>query len=189
MAKIILFGDSILGGFTDGQMTNKVTNQLRRAFPADKIINNSMAGATTEQALANVNKRVIREHPTVVVVNFGVNDAGLALAMSAGRYNNNLNMLVEKIGAKKVILISPSFTNWRVDRDQSWTRILQFELVTEHVAKHYQLPFLDLAALMQQQQNPLTLLQSDGVHLNNQGIKLLVDHLIPLIRTKLTTKE
>ncbi|WP_054745603.1 hypothetical protein [Amylolactobacillus amylophilus] len=50
MAKIILFGDSILGGFTDGQMTNKVTNQLRQAFPTDKIINNSMAGATTEQA-------------------------------------------------------------------------------------------------------------------------------------------
>lgn len=190
MAKIILFGDSILGGYTNGQMTSKITNLIKQAFPTDKIVNASMAGATTDRALGNVNRRVMREHPDVVVLNFGVNDAGLKLAMSAGRYNNNLNILVEKIGAKRVIIVSPSLTNWRVASDQSWPRILQFELVTEHVAKHYQTPYLNLAELMQQQENVLELLQPDGIHLTDKGINLFIKNLVPLIKQKLeTTKE
>lgn len=182
MAKIVLFGDSILGGFSSGRLTPVITNQLQAAFPNDQIANLSIAGATTFDALEFLDVNVNSKHPDLVILNFGINDASNSLGLSAGRYNSNLNNLVEKIGPQKVILISPSYTNWRVASDQSWTRILQFSLVTEHVAKSYQTKFLNLSQLMYREPHPEQLLQKDGIHLNARGNELLLKHLIPLIK-------
>lgn len=182
MKKLVLFGDSILGGYEDGRVTNSIAQKIQAAFPTYNVQTQIIPGGTTDDALNAVYPKVTSTHPDLVIMNFGVNDAQVRFGMSAGKYNNNLNNLVENIGPKKVILVSPSYTNWRVADNQSWPRILQFELVTEHVAAKYELPFFDLAKKMQTFDHPNDLLQEDGIHFLPEANELLTDTLIELIK-------
>ncbi len=51
MKKIILFGDSLLAGYINGHATNIVTQGLQEKLPKFTIINNSVPGSTTEEAI------------------------------------------------------------------------------------------------------------------------------------------
>ena len=51
MKKLILFGDSLLAGYIDGHATNIVTQGLQEKLPNFTIINNSVPGSTTEEAI------------------------------------------------------------------------------------------------------------------------------------------
>lgn len=188
MAKILLFGDSIMGGFKNGRHTSAITKPIQQAFPKDTVINVSISGATTDDALDYLSLNVLNAKPHVVVLAFGANDAAVKLGMTPGRFNTNLNRIIEKIGPKKVILVSPPYTNWRVASNQSWPRILQFELVAEHVAHTYHLPYLDLAEEMQKSTHVNRYLQKDGIHFSDSGNRLLVKKLIPLIASKVKRK-
>lgn len=184
MKKIILFGDSILAGFKDGMPTDIITNGLQEKVPNAKILNHSVPGATSEEGLDFLDLRVKKPYD-LVVLGLGTNDASIKLGLTAGRYAKNLQDLVDRIGKDKVILMGPSYTNWKVDLDQAWPRTLQFELVAKECARRSKLPFLDLAAVLQKQTFPNELLQDDGVHLNDDGNKILIDHLTDLIKQKL----
>lgn len=182
MQKIILYGDSILAGLRNGQTTTLVTNALQVNFPDDKIINQSMPGATTEEGLDFLSLKVINTNYDAVVLGLGTNDCSVQLGLSPGHYATNLDKLVAEIGADKTILVGPSYTNWEISEDHSWPRTLQFQLVAEECAKHNQLPFLDLAKTMEATGHPNELLDDDGIHLNDNGIALLTKKLIPLIK-------
>lgn len=182
MQKIILYGDSILAGYRNGQATNLVTDALQTKFPNDEVINHSIPGATTEEGLDFLSLRVTDIDYDAVVLGLGTNDCSVQLGLSPGHYAANLDELVDEIGANKVVLMGPSYTNWEITEDHSWPRTLQFQLVAEECAKHNQLPFLNLAKVMEATDHPNELLEEDGVHLNDEGIDFLTEKLAPLIQ-------
>ncbi|CCI81452.1 SGNH/GDSL hydrolase family protein [Lactobacillus hominis] len=184
MKKIILFGDSILAGFKDGMPTDIITDSLAQRFPNIEILNHSVPGATTQEGLDFLDLRVTPPYD-LVVLGLGTNDASVNLGISAGRYAKNLEELVELIGKQKVILMGPSYTNWKVATDQAWPRTLQFELVAKECSRKNELPFLDLAYVLNKHPYPNELLQKDGIHLNEAGNKILIDKLAELIKLKL----
>lgn len=184
MKKLILFGDSLLAGYIDGHATNIVTQGLQEKLPKFTIINNSVPGATTEEALDFYELRIKPFKYDLVILGLGTNDASMHFGLSAGRYAHNLQVLVDLIGADKTILMGPSYTNWKIAKDQAWPKTLQFELVAEecHVANN--IPFFNLARIMRETGHPNQLLQKDGIHLNEEGNKLLIESLVKLVKEK-----
>ena len=183
--KIILFGDSLLAGYTDGHATDRVTNALKNKLTNFEIINESIPGLTTEEAEDFLAKRVLNQDYNLVTLGLGTNDDSVYNGLNAGRYAYNLDKLVKKLDPHKVILMGPSYTNWKVDQNQSWPRALQFSLIAEHCSIIHHLPFLNLSKEMMQTGRPNGLLQKDGVHLNHSGIELLTTKLSYLIKQKI----
>lgn len=185
MKNIILFGDSIMAGFQDGMPTDIITNSLQKNFPNYKIKNHSVPGCTTEEALDFLSIRCPKDSYDLVVLAMGTNDACVNIGLNAGRYARNLQQLVDQIGKDQLILVGPSYTNWKIALDHSWPKTLQFELVAKEAARRNQLPFLDLAKAMRSTHYPNELLQEDGIHLNQEGNQLLIDNLTTLIKQKI----
>ena len=108
----------------------------------------------------------------------------MQFGLSAGRYAHNLQVLVDLIGADKTLLMGPSYTNWKVATNQAWPKTLQFELVAEECHLENKIPFLNFAKVMRQTGHPNKLLQKDGIHLNNEGNRLLIKNLAELVKNK-----
>jgi acyl-CoA thioesterase-1 len=122
----------------------------------------------------------------LVILALGTNDANMQFGLSAGRYAHNLQVLVDLIGVDKTILMGPSYTNWKIAKDQAWPKTLQFELVAEQCHIENNIPFLNFAKVMRETGHPNDLLQKDGIHLNQEGNKLLIEKLAELVKEKET---
>lgn len=184
MKKLILFGDSLLAGYINGHATNIVTQGLQEKLPNFTIINNSVPGSTTEEAIDFYELRVKPFDYDLVILSLGTNDANIHFGLSAGRYAHNLQVLVDLIGADKTLLMGPSYTNWKIVPDQAWPKTLQFELVVEECHIENNIPFLNFAKVMRKTGHPNNLLQKDGIHLNQEGNKLLIEKLAELVQEK-----
>lgn len=108
----------------------------------------------------------------------------MQFGLSAGRYAHNLQVLVDLIGADKTILMGPSYTNWKIAKDQGWPKTLQFELVAKQCHIDNDILFLNFAKVMRETGHPNKLLQEDGIHLNQEGNKLLIEELAELVKEK-----
>ncbi|MCH4009636.1 SGNH/GDSL hydrolase family protein [Companilactobacillus sp.] len=188
MKRIVLFGDSIMAGFHDGMVSSELTNRIRHAFPADKIINVSVAGYKTSNGVAVI-KKVTKLKPDICVVGLGANDISTTDEVKPGKFAANLTYILEEIGCKKSILISPPYTDWHRNPTRPWTRQLQFELVTEHLGKELNVPYIDLLHKMAAQANVNDLLQHDGLHFSSQGYDLLEEALVPMIQDAVTKQN
>ena len=120
-----VFGDSLLAGYIDGHATNIVTQGLQEKLPNFTIINNSVPGSTTEEAIDFYDLRIKPFNYDLVILALGTNDANMQFGLSAGRYAHNLQVLVDLIGVDKTILMGPSYTNWKIAKDQAWPKTLQ----------------------------------------------------------------
>lgn len=177
MKKIILYGDSILAAYQHNHPTPLLLARLNKMLPNANIINHSIPGATSEEALDFLPLKVTNEDYDLVVLGMGTNDCTIKLGLSPGKYSWNLDELITKIGYHKILLMGPAYTNWRIAQDHSWPRTLQFRLVAAQAAYKNKVPFLDLANDMLLTGHPNQLLQSDGIHLNDEGLDLLASAL------------
>lgn len=178
MKKIILYGDSILAAYHHNHPTPLLLARLNKMLPNANIINHSIPGATSEEALDFLPLKVTNEDYDLVVLGMGTNDCTIKLGLSPGKYSWNLDELIEKIGYRKILLMGPAYTNWKIAQDHSWPRTLQFRLVAAQAAYKNKVPFLDLANDMILTGHPNQLLQADGIHLNNEGLDLLASDLV-----------
>ena len=183
--EIILFGDSILAGYVNGHPTDHITKSLQDNFPNYNLINASIPGLTTEEAEDFLPKKIYIHNYALIILGLGTNDDSVYDGLNAGRYAYNLDHLVAKLDPNKVILMGPSYTNWKVNQNQSWPRTIQFSLIAEHCSVIHHLPFLNLNKEMVKTGHPSDLLQADGIHLNKAGNKLLVNQLTNLINKKI----
>lgn len=185
MKRIVLFGDSIMAGFHDGMLSNVFTDRIKQAFPADEVINISFPGYKTSDAIPAV-KQVTKLKPDVCVLEFGVNDISTFYEVKPGKFSANLNQIISEIGYDKTILLSPPYTDWKVNLRRPWTRQLQFELVTEHLSKQYDIAYVDLLHKMAAQDHVEDLLQNDGLHFTTKGYDLMEKLLVPQIKKSLS---
>lgn len=184
MKRIVLFGDSIMAGYHDGMISSVLTNRIKNAFPADKVINLSVPGYKTSNAVT-VTKKVVKLKPDICIVGLGANDISIMDEIKPGKFSANLTYILEEIGHQRTILLSPPYTNWQKNPDRPWTRQLQFELVTEHLSKEFNVSYVDLLHKMAAQPHVDQLLQADGLHFTGKGYDLLEEMLVPKIKESL----
>lgn len=182
MQKIILYGDDILAGFEHGKVTAQMTQRLQKAFPQTTVINRALPGHRTTDALTHVQRDVSALDPAVVVLFFGANDILPVNEIKPGIFTNNLAHLFAALSPAQIILVSPPYIDYHKQPARSWPRQLQFELASEHMARKYQLPYINLLKAMQAQQHPQQYLQEDGLTFNARGYDFLTHLLVPLIK-------
>lgn len=123
--KIVYFGDSITKGANSSGFigispympiwTDLVTYNLQKNYNTTvEGVNHALGGAMSQWGADNINQFVVREHPDLVILGFGMNDGGTALVSSL-IFKRNMNAMITAIKNANpktdIILISTMLAN------------------------------------------------------------------------------
>lgn len=165
-----------------GSSTIRLWNDLQKDFPHTNTLNLGFGGAFISSLSHHFDRLFTFDAPKTIVLYLGGND--LSLGWTAGKIVEKIKMLIEKIHRKFPssnilnLSIKPS-----LERAEQLEKIIEINRAMEASAKKS--PFLEQVdffdALMRDDNvNPQYLLQ-DGLHLNEQGYKVLKNHLLPYL--------
>ena len=176
-----------------------------------KLIGKGISGDKVSDLLTRYKKDVIDLNPDIVFIYIGINDVWHKYDFGTGSdidlYENGLRQIIseiQKIGSK-VVLCTPTvigenygdFTlaNQYVEqyRDAKTMESMNNDLdafsdVVRNLSSEYNTGLIDLRKIFMSyisennpSNNPSGILTYDGVHLNDQGNKLIADQMVPFI--------
>ncbi|MDH6363881.1 lysophospholipase L1-like esterase [Enterococcus sp. PF1-24] len=170
MRKIVLFGDSITGGYLNYQNSDILTEMTAKhlsnmGFPDNQWVNHGVNGETSRDALRRL-ATIAAENADLVVVFFGDNDI-IDEKVAVAEYQANLQKIVEQLGADKVLLVGPTYI-----RSVDQSLLQQYVAAAEAVGKET-VSFLNMYQHMTVYPGVNEFLQTDGLHLSEAGYDLL----------------
>ncbi len=170
--KIIAFGDSLVAGVgaTSG---NDFVSVLSRRIGAP-IINSGISGDTTADALARVDRDVVNQNPSIVIVFLGGNDIIQRLPMD--QQFSNLRTIIQRIqnGGAKVIVVGIHNDIFGVDYEAGYRNVAS-ETGAAYVPNA-------LPGILGNSQ-----LSSDAVHPNDQGYQIVSDRVFPVLQNTINS--
>lgn len=174
--EILVLGDSLTAGF--GLPENEafpamLEARLRGEGIEVRVVNAGVSGDTTAGGLARLDW-ALADKPDFVILALGANDALRGIDPAIVR--TNLDEMITKIqasGAKLLLLGMLAPPNWGEAYQRDFDRIYP-DLAKAHGVPLYPF-FLDGVAM-----DP-KLNQPDGLHPNQKGVAVLVDHIAPLV--------
>ena len=179
--KIVCFGDSLTAGFglDPGQSyPDLLQRELDRRCYHYRVVNLGVSGDTTQDGLERL-PLALAEKPRIVVLEFGANDGLRGQPVSNSQ--NNLARVIEALqqnGAQVVLAGITLPPNYGPDY------IRKFDAVFTALAAHYKAPLIPF--LLAGVAGHSDLMQSDGLHPNAQGTRLVVGNVLqrlePLLR-------
>ncbi len=173
---IVVFGDSFTAGLGiphEAAFPAQLDNWLRSHGKAARVVNAGKSGDTTENAMPRLDK-ALAEHPDLVILELGANDALRGIDPSITR--SNLAIMITKIrstGAKVLLTGILAPTNWGPEYEQAFDRIYP-ELARRDNVPLY--PFFLQGVAQDSQLN-----QADTLHPNERGVTTIVDHIAPIV--------
>ena len=189
--KIIFLGDSITeqGGGPRGYVTI-VTDSLRAKYGehAPAVINAGISGNKVTDLQARLDRDVLSKKPTVVVVYIGINDVWHFASPGLGGtpkdvYEAGLRDVVSRVRATgaAVILCTPSVIGEKHNGGNPQDTMLdEYSGISREIAKEAGVSLCDLRKIFTaylRLNNPdnvsENILTIDGVHLNDEGNKLV----------------
>ena len=182
VAKIIAFGDSITAGFglpPEQALPVRLEAKLHDEGIAAKVVNEGVSGDTTAGGVARLDW-MLADKPDVVIVELGANDALRGIDPKVVRAN--LEKIIERIqasGAKVLLLGMKAPPNWGEDYQRAFDRIYP-ELARAHDVPL--VPFFLEGVAMDPNMN-----QADGLHPNERGVVVIVDHIAPMVAKLLSS--
>jgi acyl-CoA thioesterase I len=182
--RILAFGDSLTAGFglpPEQAFPVQLQSRLKARGIDAAIANGGVSGDTTAGGLARLDWS-LAEHPDIVLVELGANDAlrGIDPAVTRANLDRILTRL-EASGAKVLLLGMQAPPNWGHDYQRDFDAIYP-ALAERHKLALYPF-FLDGVAM-----DP-ALNQPDGLHPNAQGVGIIVDRLAPWIERLIAGKS
>ncbi len=139
---IVYYGDSITTGANSSNTqapfapiwTQLVTQTLAAEFSNPNIteINTAVGGTNAEWGVDNLKERVIAYNPDLVVIAFGMNNAGTAPVVYACQINKMINEVRKTNKAAEFILVSPMQPN--KEAKGFYGNQKKFECVLENIA-------------------------------------------------------
>jgi acyl-CoA thioesterase-1 len=172
---IVCFGDS----YTEGLgVTSKEAYPalLQKALPETKVINAGVSGETAGEALERIFGDVLSKNPSLVIVEFGTNEAFRSLPMEESL--KNIEKIVERTQAlgANVILVGTRFGDYQENFDQSLRGIAQRNEAG-----------LVLNVLEGVLDNPA--LKSDAYHPNAEGYRIMAERILPEVQKFVKSKK
>lgn len=174
---IVAFGDSLTAGY-GVEPGNSYPDFLQKQLDAKKmpyrVVNAGVSGETTSDGLARVDS-VLAEKPYLVIVEFGGNDGlrGLPVKQS----EENLDQIVGRIKQSGIKVLVAGITlppNYGPDY------IPQFNQMFGAVAAKHNAPLIPFL-LKGVGGNP-DLMQSDGIHPNIEGNRIVADLVFQMLQ-------
>jgi acyl-CoA thioesterase I len=174
--EVLAFGDSLTAGLglpAPQAFPAQLEARLRTEGVEVHIVNAGVSGDTTTDGLARLDWALAAK-PDYVILALGANDALRGIDPQIVR--ENLDKMITKIqasGAKVLLLGMVAPANWGAEYQHAFDSIYP-DLATAHGVPLY--PFFLEGVAMN-----ATLNQPDGIHPNEHGVAVLVDHIAPLV--------
>jgi acyl-CoA thioesterase-1 len=176
--KILMLGTSLTQGYglpPGTEIPAVLQTRLKSAGIDAQVINAGVSGDTSAGGLSRIDWS-LADHPDAAVVELGSNDA--LRGIPPGQTEKNLSAILAKLKAQHVATL---LLGMKAPRNLGPEYARDFDAIYPQLAKQYGAmlyPFvLDGVAL-----NP-KLNQADGLHPNPAGVKVIVDRLLPDVKT------
>lgn len=182
MTNLVLFGDSITAGMTDGYPSPIFSNEIRKYFPNIAILNRGVPGDRTDLALSRIQADVIQSSPDIVTIFFGTNDV-TAEGPDYQTFITNIKEMVTLIGTQKCILITPGITGTSLQTLYPNQKLSQYAQGIVALAEELNITYYDWHSVATKYETS-TLLQTDDIHYSKKAYEFLVQGLVPLIEAK-----
>ena len=209
--KVIFLGDSITqqGENFEGEGTYKgfITSLRENVSQEVELINKGIGGNKVPDLLLRYNDDVLKLKPNIVFIYIGINDVWHKYDWGTGSdidiYEKGLRKIITDIKAvgAKIILCTPTVigenngefklnNNFKdIDTMEIMNKDLDaFSDVVRNLSSEFNTDLLDLRKKFKEyisenndQNMPKGVLTSDGVHLNNEGNKLIADAMIKFL--------
>lgn len=178
--RLLVLGDSLSAGYglePEDSFPSRLEEALEAAGQDVQVINAGVSGDTTAGGLSRL-EWALADQPHIVLVELGGNDALRGLP-PAETYANLESIIVRlKKNSVRVIL-----AGMQAPRNLGQDYTAEFDAIYPRLAVKYDVPlypfFLDGVAL-----DP-DLNQSDGIHPNSEGVKVIVRKILPLLESEL----
>jgi len=201
---VVLFGDSTTAPRGKvkiyGELLEETFREKNLAVP---IINAGVGGNTTRMARRRLERDVLAHHPSVVVIQFGINDSAVDVwkeppvtepRVPREEYRENLEFFIDEIRAHggTVILMTPNRLRWKKTTRELYAKppyhpeeedgfnifLDTYAQAVREIAQTKKTLLVDIhAAYAEKSGDEVDALLSDGMHPNNQG-HALVHHLL-----------
>ena len=171
LEKIVLFGDSLMAGYglpSEQHLSVVLQNQLQAKGYKIQVINGSVSGSTSAGGLNRMEWTLQEPGIDLVILGLGAND--MLRGISPDVTKANLEQMIQMILSKKIPII---LAGMLAPSSHGLAYKKKFDAIYPSLAKQYNLqliPFLLEGVAMQPQYN-----QSDGIHPNAEGTKLVSD--------------
>jgi len=210
-SKVIFLGDSITQAAEseEGEGTYKgfITSLRENVSQEVELINKGIGGNKVSDLLLRYNDDVLKLKPNIVFIYIGINDVWHKYDWGTGSdidiYEKGLRKIITDIKAvgAKIILCTPTvigenngefklINNFKdIDTMEIMNKDLDaFSDVVRNLSSEFNTDLLDLRKKFKEyisenndQNMPKGILTSDGVHLNNEGNKLIADEMIKFL--------
>ena len=174
---LVCYGDSITAGYglADGQAYPDFLQKLLDAHGYRyKVVNQGTSGATTKDALAGL-PFLLREHPAIVIVEFGGNDGLRGLPVAQTR--SNLDQVLTGLERAHVQILLAGITlppEYGEDYIRSFDAIFR-DLAAQHHDAVVPMIYKNLV-------NVPGTIQADGIHPTAKGSAIIADTIFPALK-------
>ncbi len=174
---LVCFGDSITAGYglpSGDSYADFLQRKLDSAGYRYKVINRGTSGATTKDAVTDL-QSIVLLHPAIVVVEFGGNDGLRGLPLSETRHNLDQVLTMLEAAHIKVLLAGITLPpNYGPDYIREFEEVFHELAVQHHVAF---VPMIYIGLVHQQ-----GVIQGDGIHPTAKGSNIIADTLMAALK-------
>lgn len=171
---IVFLGDSLTAGFglaAEDALPEQVANVFKDDGIQARVINAGVSGDTTANGLARFDWSVVAADADLVVVALGAND--YLMGIDAGIAKQNLSAIIQKAKDNQIdcilVDLQPRSALDAGSRDAAFAAIYP-DLAAQFDLKSY-------PSLMAGVENQPELLQSDGLHPTEKGVRVMAKNL------------
>ena len=181
---ILAFGDSLVQGYglSEGKPFPAQLEAALRAAGHDVRVTNAGSSGDTSEAGLNRLDWVIRERTDAVIVVLGANDALRGIDPDVTRHNLN-----DVLAALKDRNLPTLLAGMKAPRNMGRDYVNRFDAIYPDLANRHGVVFYPFF-LKGVAQTP-KLNQSDGIHPNAKGVRVIVDNMLPKVEDLLARVE
>jgi len=212
--KIIAFGDSTTAPRdTIDVYASRLARALAGCGVGATVVNAGVPGNSTEDGRARFQMDVLDQDPTLVIIQFGINDSAIDVwrdppastpRVSRARYKENLAYVIQELATRKIqaVLMTPNPMRWAEktrelynkppydtgDADGFNVLLGDYAEAAREVAAETDTPLVDIYAVFQaydaEAGKSMDDLLLDGMHPNDAGHALITSLLVEAMARK-----
>ena len=175
--RVVWLGDSITAAYTYGRYIETFF-LLRRPDLDLTFINAGIGGHSALDGLNRLDRDVLVHRPTVVVINFGMNDAAYPSSSPHAAFIQNIQTIIARLreaGVRRIIWVEPSPANIAGVAPPS--KLIDRQKQLERLVSAMQAQTVDADVLKVQWQQPLK--NALALSVSSPDIKLIPDRIHP----------
>ena len=174
--KVVFLGDSVTAGYgvaKENSYPALLQKKLIKKHPGLEVVNAGISGATTASAIANL-KWQLRRPFQVLVLCLGGNDGLRGLKVENSE--KNLSKVISMAQEKKIKIL---LIGMKIPENYGADYGKKFEAMYPRLAKKYKTTFMPF--LLKDVATEKSLNLPDGIHPNEKGYEKVADNVLPYL--------